>query len=174
MPGWRTTVGLWGILLLLACGRTDLARDAGSGTETQTDTSTQSGDESETTLGPGAQCAVNLDCPRSSICVQEACVCITGCNPCGSDQECPDGLTCELGTCRGGRACAQDEQCAPAQGCIDFECVPNVSCAFNDECDEAQICSDGFCDAGSECTEHSHCPAGMFCQNDDCKEYVGG
>ncbi len=162
------------MLVLLACGRTDLASQTGSGTETENDPTTSSEDASGTTLPPGAECVVNLDCPESSICVQETCVCITGCNPCGGDQDCPAGLTCLDGICRGGRACTQDEQCAPAQGCIDFECVANVSCAFNEECEDGQICSDGFCDAGSECTEHSHCPAGMFCQNDDCKEYVGG
>ncbi|MBV1858721.1 MAG: hypothetical protein KUG77_09945 [Nannocystaceae bacterium] len=169
MPGWRAIVGPWVILMLLACGRTDLAGQRGSTTE-QAGTS----GEDSTTLPPGAQCIVNLDCLDSSICVGEACVCITGCNPCDGDEDCPSGLSCEAGTCRGGRACAQDEQCAPAQGCIDFECVPNVSCAFNEECEDTQICNDGFCDAGSECTEHSHCPAGMFCQNDDCKDYVGG
>ncbi len=174
MPGWRAIVGLWGVLLLLACGRTELARPTGADTDTGGDASTLGSEDSETTLPPGVECAVNLDCPHSSICVGGACVCITGCNPCSADADCPDGLTCEVDTCRGGRACTQDDQCAPAQVCIDFDCVANIVCTFNGDCDEDQICNGGFCDAGSECTEHSHCPAGMFCQNEDCKEYVGG
>ncbi|MCR9159659.1 MAG: hypothetical protein ACE37F_04870 [Nannocystaceae bacterium] len=164
---WRTPaiVALWWVA---ACGRSDPAVFAAdeSGLSTAAD--------SEHSSGEPDTCDLNADCPDSSICVEATCVCITACDPCTDDEDCPGALRCEQGACRGGRQCSAAEQCAPAQGCIDFECVPNVRCDVNADCDDGQICSAGYCDAGSECTLHSHCPAGMFCQNDDCKEYLGG
>lgn len=167
MPGWHR-VGVVGLWVLIGCGRSDLAFPAGAGDDTSDD---PMGDTSDTLV---EICELNADCPASSICVDTECVCITGCNPCMSDADCPAALRCEAGACRGGRECSEDEQCAPAQGCFDFECVPNVACEVNGDCEEGQICGGGFCDAGSECTLHSHCPPGMFCQNDDCKDYLGG
>jgi len=168
MPSWHHVfvACLW---MLVSCGRTDTAI-AGADASSTTPAGSESGSE---TVGSD-MCELNADCPDTSICVDATCVCITACSPCSSDADCPEGLRCELGACRGGRQCSEDEQCAPAQGCVDFACVPNVPCEVNGDCDDGQICSAGYCDAGSECTLHSHCPPGMFCQNDDCKEYLSG
>ncbi len=114
-------------------------------------------DASQGVCMTGAQpCDTNQSCPDGEHCCDGFCAQIFCCK---ADLECPDGY-CDDNTCRdGGRAtCSETEPCATGRCLVTFgECV---ECIYNDDCEES---------AGLVCSTDHHCvPEGAGCSVASC------
>jgi hypothetical protein len=118
--------------------------------------------------GPRGQCAQTSDCPAGLICIATA----PGglCNGCGTDDQCPEGATCNVGGCS--QTCGGDADCPPGLHCHSTQHVCALkSCATNAAaCDAPYECDGLFC-RRPNCDEHTGaCPAPLICVDEYCVE----
>ncbi len=89
-----------------------------------------------------------------------------GCVPsCTGDDECPDGETCESGTCTPG-GCGDDRDCPTGSICDGGSCTPS-ECGRDVECPIGSVCDGGRCTPG-ECSSDVECPFGSACDGGWC------
>ena len=100
---------------------------------------------------------------------------------CDYANPCPDGYSCEDGSCvpitpecRTADQCLDDGNICTDELCVNYQCVsePNLnSCDDNDPCTENDVCSNGtcisgtakLCDDGNDCTDNSCNPISGEC-----------
>ena len=173
----NTTNLLWASLLsvlLAACGtaRPDLTADDGSA---DTDTS-------------GIECTTNEECGDGYVCQGNTCAEEEAPAGCGSSEDCPVGLLCELGS---GECveCLSDDQCGYGDSCIDGACSEGSTTTGGGDssdtgnpdvggggstgnCSSDNDCSYGRCDVASgycvDCLSDTDCPGNYVCQDMIC------
>ena len=115
---------------------------------------------------PLGQCRLDTDCPNGpngQSCSRR----LPGgaCLGCGLDEHCPQGTTCQFGTCIA--ECERAEDCAPGLRCLNsgrcaaMPCVDGRCPVEFFSCDASERCTRSLCEAQVDCPAATRCLEGV-------------
>lgn len=90
-------------------------------------------------------------CPAGQTCVYDngtKTTCKAASTSCVTDTQCPNGQTCQNGTCKspGTTTCTTDAQCLNGQKCQNGTCQTNTGgCTSDQQCTNGNKCQNGQC-----------------------------
>lgn len=145
--------------------------------------------ECRTTAPIGGDCsASDTTCAADAFCDAGQCRArIQIGQPCGTDDRCVLGGSCESGACVGrtfvavGESCDADRRCPYLAACIAGTCVQAArlgeSCAQDALCESGRCGASGVCEApladGAPCSTGAHCASGS-CDGQTCQPLPSG
>jgi len=115
---------------------------------------------------PLGQCRLDTDCPNGpngQSCSRR----LPGgaCLGCGLNEHCPQGTTCQFGTCiaecEGAEDCAPGLRCLNSGRCAAMPCVDGRCPVTLFSCDASQRCTRSICEAQVDCPAATRCVEGV-------------
>ena len=111
-------------------------------------------------------CEADAQCMSPGVCRDNTCVDCTGDEgcPCGDDQNCTEGLTCD-----------SESLCQPCGGEALLCCSSDgeLNCAEGFKCAESGLCEDCRGEEGCPCADEQRCDEGLYCTAEESCEPCG-